>query len=80
MHLDKIKQNHLNLLLEQFKFEPEEGGGHFVNEEKIKFLEEKTDKIYAVGNKGDLLLIDLKTAHRQTSLKKGQRHILWFYY
>ena len=80
MYLDQIKQNHLNLLLEQFNFEPESGGSHFVNEEKIKFLEEKADKIYAVGNKGDLLLIDLKTVHSQIPLKKGQRHILWFYY
>ena len=50
-----------------------------INEEKFKFLERKSDKVYLIGNKGDLTLIDLKTAHAATPLKKSQRHILWCY-
>ena len=80
MHLKEIKQIHLNQLLEVFNFEADEGGSHLVNDEKIKFLEEKTDKVYLTGNKGDLILLDLKTAHFASTLKNGQRHILWFYY
>jgi len=80
MHLNEIKKNHLNLLLERFKFEADGGGSHFVNEEKLKFLEKKTDKIYATVNRGDLVLLDLKTVHYASPLKSGERHILWYYF
>jgi len=80
MNLNLIKQNHLNLFLEQFKFKPNEGGGHFVNENKLKFLEEKVAKIYATAKKGDLILMDLKTPHLASTLGVGQRHLLWYYY
>ena len=30
--------------------------------------------------KGDLVIIDLKTAHHGVVPKKGERHLLWFYY
>ena len=51
-----------------------------INNEKLKSLEEKTDKISVTGNKGDLFLLDLKTVHAASLLEKGQRHILWFYF
>ena len=54
--------------------------GNGLRVEKLKFLEGKVEKIYVTCKKGDLLLIDLKTAHSATSLKSGQRHILWYYY
>ena len=80
MSLNEIKQNHLNLLLEKFDFKTNPGGSTMINDEKLKFLEEKTDKISVTGNKGDLFLLDLKTAHAASPLEKGQRHILWFYF
>ena len=52
----------------------------FVNEEKLKFLEKKADKISATVNRGDLMLLDLKTVHYASPLKSGERHILWYYY
>lgn len=80
MHLNEIKKNHLNLLLEKFNFEVDGGGSHFVNEEKLKFLEKKANKIHATVNRGDLMLLDLKTVHYASPLKSGERHILWYYY
>lgn len=80
MHLKEIKQNHLNMALEKFNFEPESGGGHNITKDKLKFLEAKADKTYVTCKKGDLLLLDLKSVHLATSLKSGQRHILWYYY
>lgn len=80
MHLKEIKEIHLNMLLETFKFKPDEGGSHFVNKDKTKLLEEKFGKTYLTGNKGDLILLDLKTPHYASNLKNGQRHILWYYY
>ena len=80
MYLKEIKQNHLNMLLEQFNFKPENGGGHYIIEDKLKFLEEKIDKTYVTCKKGDLLLMDLKSVHLATPLKSGQRHILWYHY
>ena len=80
MHLKEIKRNHLNMALEKFNFEPESGGGHNITNDKLKFLEAKVDKIYVTCKKGDLLLMDLKSVHLATSLKSGQRHILWYYY
>ena len=80
MYLKEIKQNHLNMMLTQFNFKPSSGDVHNVSYEKLKYLEEKTDKTYLTCKKGDLLLLDLKTAHSATPLKSGQRHILWYYY
>ena len=80
MHDKEIKKNHLNLFLENFKFEPDLGGSHFVSEEKLKILEADNKKTLLTGNKGDLILLDLKTVHHASILKRGQRHILWFYY
>lgn len=80
MHLKEIKKNHQNLFLEKFNFEGDKGGSHFVNEEKLKLLEKNTDKILITANKGDLMLLDLKTVHYASPLKSGERHILWFYY
>ena len=80
MSLNEIKQNHLNLLLERFDFKTNPGGSTMINNEKLKSLEEKTDKISVTGNKGDLFLLDLKTVHAASLLEKGQRHILWFYF
>lgn len=80
MHLNFIKENHLNLALENFEFHNDKNRGHYVNEEKIKNLENNSKKFYVTANKGDLILIDLKTVHHQTPLKQGERHFLWFYF
>ena len=78
MNLDHIKENHSNLILEQFGFRGTEGGGHFVNSEKVKLIQK--NKFQVIAKQGDLILMDLKSVHHQTPLKKGQRHILWYYY
>jgi hypothetical protein len=39
------------------------------------------DKIfYGNQKKGDLVIMDTKGIHFATTLKKGQRELLWFYY
>ena len=79
--MNKIKKNHLNILLELFKFKlDKKGEGQHLGEKEIKFLEENTNKIYITGNRGDFVMLDLKTVHYPHTLEKGQRHILWHYY
>jgi hypothetical protein len=80
MHLNFIKENHLNLALEKFEFHNDKYSGHYVNEDKINKLENNSEKFRITANKGDLILIDLKTVHHQTPLKQGERHFLWFYF
>ena len=80
MNLKEIKENHLNMFLKEFNFSLEEGGDHFLNEKKKSLLEENKLKSTLTCNKGDLALIDLKTAHYATLPEKGQRHLLWLYY
>ena len=80
MNLKEIKKNHLNLFLENFEFDIDENGSHILNEKKLNYLEQTEGKSLLTCNKGDLVLIDLKTAHYGTLPKKGQRHLLWFYY
>ena len=80
MNLNVIKENHLNIALERFKFHNDKNIGHHINDEKMKHLENNTQKVYITAKKGDLILLDLKTAHCQTLLKKGERHLLWFFF
>jgi len=80
MNFKEIKENHLNMFLKDFDFSPEEGGDHFLSEKKKNFLEQNNLKSTLTCNKGDLALIDLKTAHYATLPQKGQRHLLWLYY
>jgi len=80
MNLEFIKENHLNLALEQFNFNQDKNLGHYVNENKIGNLENYSEKHLVTANKGDLILIDLKTVHNQTPLTEGERHFLWFYF
>tara|TARA_B100001996_G_scaffold371278_1_gene346442 strand:+ start:40 stop:960 length:921 start_codon:yes stop_codon:yes gene_type:complete len=80
MNIKEIKENHLNLFLKDFDFNLDEGGDHYLNETKKNFLEEKNLKSKLICKKGDLALIDLKTAHYGTLPQKGQRHLLWLYY
>jgi len=80
MSLNAIKENHLNIALEKFKFHNDKNIGHYVNNEKIKHLENNAQKVYVTAKKGDLVLLDLKNAHCQSLLKKGERHLLWFFF
>ena len=80
MNLKEIKKNHLNLFLENFKFHIDENGSHILNEKKLDYLEKTEGKSLLTCSKGDLVLIDLKTAHYGTLPKEGERHLLWFYY
>tara|TARA_Y100000590_G_scaffold453672_1_gene599135 strand:+ start:519 stop:1406 length:888 start_codon:yes stop_codon:yes gene_type:complete len=80
MHANEIKANHLNLLLEKFKFSTDKDGGHFITDEKLKMIDKKIKKTYLTGNSGDLILLDLKSVHNASILESGQRHLLWFYY
>ena len=79
MKMKKLKKNYINILLETFGFTTRNESGHNLNNEDIKYLEKNSEKIKIVCKKGDLVLIDLKTAHYQSTLSKGQRHILWHY-
>ena len=80
MNFKEIKENHLNLFLKDFDFNLDKGGDHYLNEKKKSFLEKKNLKSKLTCKKGDLALIDLKTAHYGTLPEKGQRHLLWLYY
>ena len=80
MNLNFIKENHLNQALEDFNFHKNKDISHFVSDDKIKSLEEQSEKYFITAKKGDLILIDLKTVHNQTNLLKGERHLLWFYF
>ena len=45
------------------------------------FINNYKDKIfYGNQKKGDLVIMDTKGIHFASSLKKGQRELLWFYY
>lgn len=79
MKMKKIKKNHTNVLLESFGFISDKESGHNLNEKDIEYLEQNCEKTEIICKKGDLVLIDLKSAHYQQILKKGQRHILWRY-
>ena len=79
MKKKKIKKNHLNIFLEQFGFDINNESGHNLNKDDLQYLEENSQKVKITCKKGDLILLDLKSAHYQSILKKGQRHILWHY-
>ena len=76
----KWDSSRLNKFLKDFDFNLDKGGDHYLNEEKKSFLEKKNLKSKLTCKKGDLALIDLKTAHYGTLPEKGQRHLLWLYY
>lgn len=80
MNLKEIKKNHLNLFLKNFEFDIDEASSHILNEKKLDYLDKTQGKSLLTCNKGDLVLIDLKTAHYGTLPKKGERHLLWYYY
>jgi hypothetical protein len=79
MKKKKIKKNHLNIFLEKFGFDTNNESGHNLNKDDLQYLEENSQKVKITCKKGDLILLDLKSAHYQSILKKGQRHILWYY-
>ena len=79
MKKKKIKKNHINIFLEQFGFDIKNESGHNLSENDLQYLEKNSQKIKITCKKGDLILLDLKSAHYQSILKKGQRHILWHY-
>lgn len=79
MGMKKLKKNHLNIFFERFGFDTNGETGHNLDNNDIQYLEKNSEKKKVVCKKGDLVLIDLKTAHFQSILKKGQRHLIWYY-
>ncbi len=79
MNMKRFKKNHTNIFLETFGFKIGDESGHNLDNKDIDYLENNSEKVKVVCKKGDLILIDLKTAHYQSILNKGQRHILWYY-
>lgn len=79
MYFNKIKEAHLNLLLNNFNFDTGDKSAHNINQEDLKLLENSSKRIELTCNKGDLLLVDLKNLHYQKILDKGQRHLIWYY-
>ena len=75
-----MKKNHLNIFLERFGFDVRKESGHNLNKEDLDYLEENSEKVKITCKKGDLILLDLKSAHYQSILKKKERHILWHYF
>lgn len=73
-----LSENYENMLLENLGFKVDKKFGHYINKEKLNLIE--NNRFPMLANKGDLILIDLKTAHHQTPLKKGERHLIWYYY
>ena len=79
-HSKMLKKYYTNLLLKQFEFKIENGESHYVEGAELNKLNESCKKLFLNCKKGDLALIDLKTAHYGIMPKKGERHLLWFYY
>ena len=79
MKTKKIKKNHINIFLEKFGFDIKNESGHNLNDDDLQYLEKCSKKIKITCKKGDLILLDLKSAHYQSILKRGQRHLLWHY-
>lgn len=55
---------------------------HLINEDQIKKINLKNKKKYYKGivKQGDLVLIDTRNIHYASSLLKGSRKVLWYYY
>ena len=79
MKMKKLKKNYTNIFLETFGFNTKNESGHNLDSNDITYLEKNSERTKVVCKKGDLVLIDLKTAHYQSTLNRGQRHILWHY-
>lgn len=75
-----LKNNHLNLFLKNFEFNDDAESSQYVDEKKLSNLKKDCEKSFLTCNKGDLALIDLKTAHYAILPKNGERQLLWFYY
>ena len=79
MKKKKIKKKHVNIFLEQFGFDINSENANDLSKDDLQYLEENSQKVKITCKKGDLILLDLKSAHYQSILKKGHRHILWHY-
>jgi len=75
-----LKKYYTNLFLEAFDFKIEKKESHYVSGAELNELSRSCPKLFLNCKKGDLGLIDLKTAHHGIVPKKGERHLLWFYY
>tara|TARA_Y200000002_G_scaffold376183_1_gene379645 strand:+ start:1308 stop:2213 length:906 start_codon:yes stop_codon:yes gene_type:complete len=75
-----LKKYHTNLFLKDFDFEIADDGSHYLEGKELIKLREDSPKQSLICKKGDLALIDLKTAHHGIMPKKGERHLLWLYY
>ena len=51
MNLNFIKENHLNQALEDFNFHKNKDISHFVSDDKIKSLEEQSEKYFITAKK-----------------------------
>ena len=75
-----LKTNYTNLFLKQFDYSIENTNPAYLNEKQLNELKINCPKMVLNCKKGDLAIIDLKTAHHGVVPKKGERHLLWFYY
>ncbi|RPG17003.1 MAG: hypothetical protein CBC84_002560 [Pelagibacteraceae bacterium TMED124] len=75
-----LKKYYTNLFLEEFDFKIDNKQSNYVDGSELNELSKKCPKLFLNCKKGDLGLIDLKTAHHGIIPKKGERHLLWFYY
>ena len=79
MKKKRIKKKHVNIFLEKFGFDINSENANDLSKDDLQYLEENSQKVKITCKKGDLILLDLKSAHYQSILKKGHRHILWHY-
>lgn len=80
MNSKLLKENHVNLILKDFGHLDTNEESHYISENKLDKLNENCTKSFIECKKGDLALIDLKTAHYAILPKEGERHLLWMYY
>ena len=77
----QVKKIHHNHLFNQFNLNKSSGKVHLVNDEVLDDEFKKNyQTISLTGKKGDLVLLDLKSVHYASKIKKGERHLLWLYY
>tara|TARA_B100001057_G_scaffold499078_1_gene608415 strand:- start:1927 stop:2835 length:909 start_codon:yes stop_codon:yes gene_type:complete len=80
MNSKLLRENHINLILKDFGHLETNEESHYISAEKLNELNESCVKSFIECKKGDLALLDLKTAHYAILPKEGERHLLWMYY
>ena len=69
----KLVKNYINILRKI-------PNSHVIDKKKLEDIFPNNEIFYGTVNKGDLVIIDTKMIHYASSLKKGVREMLWFYY